>query len=76
MRGTKDVGDLIKKYSISKDDGRPPSKNNTWRRKKNAVEQMIPQLIDERYIKKYTEYSEMLALFEVLNRKFPKISER
>ena len=75
MRGTRDVGDLIKKYNIS-NEGRPPSKNNTWRRKKIAAEQMIPQLIDERYIKRYTEYSEMLALFEVLTRKFPKISER
>ena len=75
MRGTRDVGDLIKKYNIS-NEGRIPSKNSTWRRKKNPAEPIIPQLIDDRYIKKYTEYSEMLALFEVWTRKYPKISER
>lgn len=75
MRGTRDVGDLIKKYNIS-NEGRKLSKTNTWRRKKNVAEQNIPQIIDDRYIKKYTDYSEMLSLFEVWTRKYPKISER
>ena len=76
MKGNRDVSDLIKKYNVSNDERKTP-RVNTWRRNNNNVSEKISsQWIDDRYIKKYTEYSEMLALFEDLTKKYPKISER
>ena len=69
-----------------------PSSNtstSTWRRRRAAAaepsiqqhqqqqqQQQGREWVDDRYIKTYTEYSEMMSMFEDITRKYPKISER
>ena len=89
VTGKRDIGDLIKKYNVpSEEAGRrqqPSSNTGTWRRRRAAAaepnsqqqqQQQGREWVDERYIKTYTEYSEMLGMFEDITKKYPKISER
>ena len=78
----KNVDDLIKRYNVVDKIGRSaPAK--TWARKKSEKDskeeaKVIKELvwIDNRYIKNYTDYSQMMTLIEEITRKYPKISER
>ena len=64
---------------------------STWRRRRAAAaepstqqhqqqqqqqQQQGREWVDDRYIKTYTEYSEMMSMFEDITKKYPKISER
>ena len=84
---TKNVDDLIKRYNVVGNGkgvtiGRsaPPK---TWTRKKIEKEtqeevKVIQEIVwkDTRYIKSYTDYSQMMSVIEEITRKYPKISER
>ena len=65
VSGNKHINDLIKKYNVSTD---KPGASNTCRRKTKVTVPSIPVWLDDRFIKTYTDYSEMMAVIEDMTR--------
>lgn len=79
VRGSRDVTDLIKKYNVSNVTSNEKKKvKNNWKSQKpteNGIINTNPCWIDDRYIKQYTDYSDMMIVIENLTKKYGKILE-
>ena len=80
VRGSRDVTDLIKKYNVSNVTSNEKKKvKNNWKSQKPTENGIINNnqcWIDDRYIKQYTDYSDMMIVIENLTKKYGKILER